>query len=628
MDHPYADKLTAITHHQVQEIIMRRFSLTHISASKWQSAMTSLRHFGSAALILGAMTSQATAQTTISTVDTSLVGSQKYVQRVGGTPYLMNAIQMRFDKVRYYSTYAWDFTQCNALAAQAASDGFNTIIVPIEWYEVEPTENNFSWTILDEYLTIANANNLKMELIWGGTNSDGGVEWLGDSVTPTHLRTPDYVLFAPSYTSTATTSNYEIVSGAPFTLNLADAALQARETLVLGKVMAEVARWDAANGNKHPVIGVQLNNEVQKFSDAEVVDYMNGIGSAIKTSAYSVWTRINTLDNLTSVNARIAENTRLRSGAATNLDFIGIDNYSNTPSVIQGIMPQGANNYAEVMENGGLNSFDIRLAALAGNTALGTYDMLGPDAGNGLYDQVGGPGPTATFTPAGSNITEVRSGLHMLDADPVDLALNAQGEGLFVHNWDINTESPTTGGTLGITYTPSTAFGWGTDNEGISIDRSSTQVVLMSLGGGTFSYPSSLDVAAASTGSFNSSNVWVSTGNVAFTSTSVAMTPYEVVLLTRGSCTPTAITPYISINGGSTWTEESSATVGSTTTAVDLGPQPVSGGSWNWTGPNGYTSTSRQINSIPLTVGTESYLATYTNTSGCKSTQTFTITVN
>jgi hypothetical protein len=150
----------------------------------------------------------------------------------------------------------------------------------------------------------------------------------------------------------------------------------------------------------------------------------------------------------------------------------------------------------------------------------------------------------------------------------------------------------------------------------------------MSLGGGTFSYPSSLDVTAASTGSFNNSNVWVSTGNVAFTSTSVAMTPYEVVLLTRGSCTPTAITPYISINGGSTWTEESSATVGSTTTAVDLGPQPVSGGSWSWTGPNGYTSTSRQINSIPLTVGTESYLATYTNTSGCKSTQTFTITVN
>ena len=95
-----------------------------------------------------------------------------------------------------------------------------------------------------------------------------------------------------------------------------------------------------------------------------------------------------------------------------------------------------------------------------------------------------------------------------------------------------------------------------------------------------------------------------------------------------GGCTPTAITPYISINGGSTWTEESSATATSTSVAVDLGPQPVSGGSWSWTGPNGYTSTSRQIDSIPLTVGTDSYVATYTNTSGCKSSETFTITVN
>jgi hypothetical protein len=93
------------------------------------------------------------------------------------------------------------------------------------------------------------------------------------------------------------------------------------------------------------------------------------------------------------------------------------------------------------------------------------------------------------------------------------------------------------------------------------------------------------------------------------------------------SCTPTTITPYISINGGSTWTQESSAAVKSPSTVVDLGPQPTSGGSWSWTGPNKYTSTARQINSIPLTVGADLYVATYTNTSGCKSTQTFTITV-
>jgi hypothetical protein len=54
--------------------------------------------------------------------------------------------------------------------------------------------------------------------------------------------------------------------------------------------------------------------------------------------------------------------------------------------------------------------------------------------------------------------------------------------------------------------------------------------------------------------------------------------------------------------------------------------QPVSGGSWSWTGPNGYTSTSRQINNIPLVNGTNTFVATYTNPGGCKSQQTFTIT--
>jgi hypothetical protein len=103
---------------------------------------------------------------------------------------------------------------------------------------------------------------------------------------------------------------------------------------------------------------------------------------------------------------------------------------------------------------------------------------------------------------------------------------------------------------------------------------------------------------------------------------------YSISTSTGGSCTPTTITPYISVNNGSTWSEETSATVSSTSTDVDLGPQPTSGGSWSWSGPNGYTSTSRQIDDIRLTTGSNVYTATYTNSSGCKSTQAFTITVN
>jgi hypothetical protein len=91
------------------------------------------------------------------------------------------------------------------------------------------------------------------------------------------------------------------------------------------------------------------------------------------------------------------------------------------------------------------------------------------------------------------------------------------------------------------------------------------------------------------------------------------------------TCSPTTITPYISVSG--TWTEESSASVPSTSTPVDLGPQPLSGGSWSWTGPNNFTSTAREIDNIPLSAGSNVYTATYTNSCGAKSTQAFTITV-
>ena len=134
---------------------------------------------------------------------------------------------------------------------------------------------------------------------------------------------------------------------------------------------------------------------------------------------------------------------------------------------------------------------------------------------------------------------------------------------------------------------------------------------------------STLTMAASSTAATGTSTVTIKgTSGSTTASTTLALT------VASGACTPTAIVPYISVNGGSSWAEESAATVSSTTAAVDLGPQPVSGGSWSWTGPSGYTSTSRQINSIPLSTGVNNYLATYTNTSSCKSTQAFAITVS
>ncbi|MBN2613687.1 MAG: T9SS type A sorting domain-containing protein [Bacteroidales bacterium] len=101
---------------------------------------------------------------------------------------------------------------------------------------------------------------------------------------------------------------------------------------------------------------------------------------------------------------------------------------------------------------------------------------------------------------------------------------------------------------------------------------------------------------------------------------------FTVTVSGGSSCTPTSITPYLQINGGS-WQQTSSASL-SVGNSIKFGPQPVSGGSWRWSGPNSYSSTSREItisNIQASQAGT--YTATYTNSCGAQSSQAFSITV-
>ncbi len=123
----------------------------------------------------------------------------------------------------------------------------------------------------------------------------------------------------------------------------------------------------------------------------------------------------------------------------------------------------------------------------------------------------------------------------------------------------------------------------------------------------------------------------------AYSGASVTLTPGATqslaafgyrVLTNAGTsgCTPTAITPYLQVNGGG-WQQTATASLAAGGTII-LGPQPASGGSWSWTGPGGFTATSREItrSNIQTSQG-GNYVATYTNASGCNSTQTFSVTV-
>ncbi|WP_457447369.1 glycoside hydrolase family 5 protein [Roseateles sp. P5_E4] len=91
---------------------------------------------------------------------------------------------------------------------------------------------------------------------------------------------------------------------------------------------------------------------------------------------------------------------------------------------------------------------------------------------------------------------------------------------------------------------------------------------------------------------------------------------------TRGSsCAPTAVTPWVNVNGS--WTQTASGTVSPGSSAI-LGPQPISGGMWSWSGC-GTAGGSREQTITPTASCTAT--ATYTNSCGAKSNQAFVITV-
>lgn len=94
---------------------------------------------------------------------------------------------------------------------------------------------------------------------------------------------------------------------------------------------------------------------------------------------------------------------------------------------------------------------------------------------------------------------------------------------------------------------------------------------------------------------------------------------------TRTPCATTVVVPYIQVGSG-IW-QMSSTVIVSQGSVVNLGPQPLSGGAWSWTGPSGFTASSRQVSNVPLVLGDNTYTVVHTNSCGGQTTQVFTVTL-
>ncbi|MBS0030100.1 T9SS type A sorting domain-containing protein [Chitinophaga sp. 22321] len=100
-----------------------------------------------------------------------------------------------------------------------------------------------------------------------------------------------------------------------------------------------------------------------------------------------------------------------------------------------------------------------------------------------------------------------------------------------------------------------------------------------------------------------------------------------IVYGSPAACTPTVITPYLNVNNG-TWQQTANASLAAGG-SVQFGPQPTQGGAWSWSGPNNFNAATREIYLSNVQFNQAgNYVATYTNAGGCKSTQTFNISLN
>lgn len=436
---------------------------------------------------------------TVSEVDYGLGnGVEKYVLRVDGRPFYMTNVQVRLDKL--YGYEGWNDSELEAVMEQAASDGFNTVSIPVFWREVEPEKDLFDWRILDKYMGWCKKYGMKMELLWFSWSSGGRVQYLWNCNGRKELRTPDYVC------SIDGTSEFNMLQKTfEYSLDWRDTDLRDRERYVLSQVMEHVALWDANNGAPHVVVGVQLGNEARGHggnpaTPDEIINYYHHVGAAVKESKYKVWTRLNCVSYETS--GRTSANERKRNSGGTNIDFVGIDIYGTNASKVKGNMDGqlGTNgkNFRMIMEIDAkdANSPVYQMAALAGDKSFDYYNYCVVD-GNALY------GADGHKLVERGHIGEVRQRNKMLNLANQDIAVKSHGKGLYVYNYAGNSVSAETG-LEGISFLPSSSR-----VQAVAVRHSAREILLLSTARGTFVLPATMKVTDVSFGYMDEEGRWV-----------------------------------------------------------------------------------------------------------------------
>jgi hypothetical protein len=529
--------------------------------------------------VVAASTGTAHATTAVSSLVTSPLG-KKYLE-VGGTPFYSLAVEFRMD--RYIWLDGGTVAGAASYFADAAAMGFNTIVVPLPWAVIEPTQGSYDWTWLQAYVTDAYDNGLKVELMWYG--SDVGGAAYSDLV-------PSWILDDPSTYQPHIDSNGQVsydaagdgYDGPETAMSYADPNLLTQEQDALTAVCNELASIDT----NHTVIGFQLNNETQvnipgteedrsydaqttaafdtwsaqtgdtsglDFAEYQIAEYQNALAETIKQSSYPVYTMMNYW-----VGQPTASPSELAADAP-DIDFTGDDVYSSTESTVEGDIDP-AQNLLSTSENSPYsNGSTLMLDNLAsGGVQYNTYYLVWceddqPESG-ALEDL------SHNWQP---NTQAISDTLLQLDKDNQDLATHLPGYNIdYFHTQDTDasdSETANLGGILPVSYSTSNSA------QGIAILNPNDVLLMSTTGTSTFTITTPVLPSSVTNGYYNASQNWVSTGNASYTNNG------------NGTITVTvASNQFIDLNFAQTLTPTLPVASASTSAGGINGPQAALGG--------------------------------------------------
>lgn len=345
--------------------------------------------------LLAAATMTAAAKPSLPQIEVSRLvtdNGKTYVE-VDGKPFPYLGAEIRLDAL--LNCDKMEIEEVEKYIAKASELGLNCVLIPIYWNLIEPEEGKYDFSVVDKILEYVNKYDLKMELLWFSTNMCGD--------TFSYL-TPQYILADPAKRfNRPDEGRFWGYYGDRYTLRMDDPWVLERETKAVDKLFTHIREWDAANGEKHPVISVQVHNEpdgtMRWRLDQKQLAYRDGtpltkpeawtmitnaldaVGSAIKNSPYKVLTRVNLVFGY-GVNPfpEAPDASPKDVFDLPGIDFISVDTYKdNIRSLKEEVLAYASipGNYALVGENKGSypNSAGLMLAAVAAGGGYQIYDL-------------------------------------------------------------------------------------------------------------------------------------------------------------------------------------------------------------------------------------------------------------